>query len=310
MDKNEVPAKSRNKVLSLCGGVLVAVFLLCTLCMAFNFFLIKHKLKNQPLIYTVEKAERSQATLLEFCDGNVCRIHTYYYLDDLHFQQETTYQLAKIKLSDATVRIDGQTYSASMQDKKITLTDREGNLYASGDSEDVQTLIDMFVSDIQSQRGKKLMADTEQLEVNREQQEKEQAEREQMQENAAEQQKQESLAENKQKALNEFLSLSSWDGYSMNDMIKFIFVTYPTITCEPEGNSQTRFLITVTGKYYPNKADVLEYKLDGTMVVAYDIQTGTCEIREGKSIYDAMNLYYLLGLDGAQKEAEKKLYGY
>lgn len=279
------PAKRRIRkpliiVLAACA-VALAVALACILPILNNMRYddIYQRLWGNLLMYRT--GDNSQLVMLCFEDDMTCQVHTYYFFDDRHLTQSLPYTVADVQTGAAEIYIGGQRYTAVTEDDYgITLTDEQGNPYYSFSAYTPEELISQARTTLQTQRPKKLYQDYQQA-----------------------------LETNQNTAEIEFGNLSKWTGYDMKDMLYFIFDPYPTLTCEPEEGSTTRFVFTVSGSYYPNKAQIPSYMTTGTMVAVYDIETGQLTVTEGSEILTAMDVYYLFGLGGVEKEAYNRFYG-
>lgn len=265
-------------------AVVLAAMLIClgpiTSSMRYNN--IYQRLQDNHLMYQAGDNFESRLVALHFKDDMTCLVHTYYYFDNHHLTQSIPYTVSAAQKYTAEVYIGGQRYTASLEDEyHIELTDSNGNTYTSYSAYTEEELISTLRTDLQSLRAKDLYADYQQA-----------------------------LTLNQDAAWNSFGNLSRWIGCNMKDMLYNIFDPYPTITCEPEEGSTTRFVFTVSGNYYINKSQLPGITDTGTMVAIYDTETNECTFTEGTEILKAMDLYYLFGLGGAEKEAWSILNGY
>lgn len=73
------------------------------------------------------------------------------------------------------------------------------------------------------------------------------------------------------------------------------------MTCEPVGNSNEEFIITVSGPYYFNKVDLPTLTQPGELVCRVNVSPldETVEIEKDDGIVDAMNLYVVLSTYGS-----------
>lgn len=111
-----------------------------------------------------------------------------------------------------------------------------------------------------------------------------------------EKQFQETLEENKQIAPELFAGTSYWNtGDSFENLIPIIFKDYD-LTCEPVGNSNEEFIITVSGYYYINKVDLPTLTQPWGLVCRVNVSPleETVEIEKDDGIVNAMNLYVVL----------------
>lgn len=110
------------------------------------------------------------------------------------------------------------------------------------------------------------------------------------------------LEENKQVALEMFANISYWNtGDKFDNLIPVIFKDYD-LTCEPVGDSNAEFIITVSGPYYFNKVDLPTLTREGELVchVWIDGMESESALRIDKDdgIVDAMNVYVILSTYG------------
>lgn len=102
----------------------------------------------------------------------------------------------------------------------------------------------------------------------------------------------------KQQACELFLSMTKWpsSGHTFDTLIPIIFETY-TITCTPEYNTDTNtsFIVSVSGAYYINKVDLPEITKEGEFSLRVDIEDGTGEVVSDTGIINAMQTYLALG---------------
>lgn len=110
------------------------------------------------------------------------------------------------------------------------------------------------------------------------------------------------LEENKKAAIELFASVSYWDtGDSFDNLIPIIFKDYE-LTCEPLENSNTEFIITVSGHYFFNKVDLPTLTREGELVCRVTIDglesESVLSIQRDDGIIDAMKLYVILSTYG------------
>lgn len=100
--------------------------------------------------------------------------------------------------------------------------------------------------------------------------------------------------ENKNTALQLFSNIRLWDisSETVGSLIPIVFKDYTT-SVEPEGDSDTVFLVTVSGTYFPN-TDVPQYTEEGSMTCRIDVENQTYEITHGQNVKSAMETYVAL----------------
>ena len=243
-----------------------------------SFDNVYQKLDGKLFVCETDAENLSRISMIRFENDLNCQVSTYYYFDDRHLVQNLSYSVAEVQEGTAVIFIGDQRYDVYIENENsVHLVDSKKNRYDCSTTYSEEQLINSLRMELQSQRAESIF---------------------------------EEYAANKQTAQIEFGNISQWIGYTMKDMLYFVFDPYPTISCEPLEDSTTSFVFTVSGSYYINKADLPQIKYTGKMVAIYDIETKQCTITEGDDILRAMNLYYLFCLNGAQKEAMNGLYGY
>lgn len=104
------------------------------------------------------------------------------------------------------------------------------------------------------------------------------------------------LEENKEEALAFFGEITYWEGEeTFESLIPEIFEDYE-LTCEPVGDSNSEFTITVSGSYYINKVNIPNFTQQGELACYVSISEVENELRiiRDDGIIDAMDLYVVL----------------
>lgn len=95
-------------------------------------------------------------------------------------------------------------------------------------------------------------------------------------------------------AVDVFCELTQWKNSNYGEMIDVIYKDYD-VTCTAVEGSDTKYVITFNGNYYPNKPDLPNFTIEGTLSVEVDIATKTGKILEDDGIRSAMDVWVILG---------------
>ena len=95
-------------------------------------------------------------------------------------------------------------------------------------------------------------------------------------------------------AVDVFCELTQWKNSNYGEMIDVIYKDYD-VTCTAVEGSDTKYVITFNGNYYPNKPDLPDFTTEGTLSVEVDIATKTGKILEDDGIRSAMDVWVILG---------------
>lgn len=95
-------------------------------------------------------------------------------------------------------------------------------------------------------------------------------------------------------AVDVFCELTQWKNSNYGEMIDVIYKDYD-VTCTAVEGSNTKYVITFNGNYYPNKPDLPDFTIEGTLSVEVDIATKTGKILEDDGIRSAMDVWVILG---------------
>lgn len=95
-------------------------------------------------------------------------------------------------------------------------------------------------------------------------------------------------------AVDVFCELTQWKNSNYGEMIDVIYKDYD-VTCTAVEGSDTKYVITFNGNYYPNKPDLPNFTIEGTLSVEVDIATKTGKILEDDGIISAMDVWVILG---------------
>lgn len=95
-------------------------------------------------------------------------------------------------------------------------------------------------------------------------------------------------------AVDVFCELTQWKNSNYGEMIDVIYKDYD-VTCTAVEGSNTKYVITFNGNYYPNKPDLPDFTIEGTLSVKVDIATKTGKILEDDGIRSAMDVWVILG---------------
>ncbi len=102
----------------------------------------------------------------------------------------------------------------------------------------------------------------------------------------------------KQIAVDVFCELKVWENlnYSENygEIIDIIYKDY-NVTCTAVEGSNTKYVLTFDGTYYPNKRELPNHTEPGILSVEVDISTKTCKILKDQGVTTAMRVYVVLG---------------
>ncbi len=95
-------------------------------------------------------------------------------------------------------------------------------------------------------------------------------------------------------AIDIFCELTQWRNTNYGEMIDIIYKDYD-VTCTAVEGSDTKYVLTFDGTYYPNKRDLPNYTEHGILSVEVDIATKTGKILKDQGIRTAMDVYVVLG---------------
>lgn len=95
-------------------------------------------------------------------------------------------------------------------------------------------------------------------------------------------------------AVDVFCELTQWRNTTYGEMIDIIYKDYD-VTCTAVEGSDTKYVLTFDGYYYPNKRDIPNYTEHGVLSVEVDIATKTGKILKDQGITTAMDVYVVLG---------------
>lgn len=95
------------------------------------------------------------------------------------------------------------------------------------------------------------------------------------------------------KAFEVFGKLTKWKNSNFAEMIKTIYKDYD-VNYEAVEGSDSKFLVTVTGNYYPNKTDLKNFTQEGTFTVEVDLATNEGKIIKDQGITSAYDVYRAL----------------
>lgn len=101
-----------------------------------------------------------------------------------------------------------------------------------------------------------------------------------------------SRTEREQEAIRIFQTTTKpyWKGYTFADMEEIIFSS-SEIECEPYQGSDTKFLVTLSGNYYPNIVDFPSAQRNGRITLLVDTDTGGVSLYEDTGIESAFEAY-------------------
>lgn len=104
------------------------------------------------------------------------------------------------------------------------------------------------------------------------------------------------LADAKEYALYIFNSITTpnWNGYNFDTLIDIVFTDYD-VQCVANRGSETQFLVTLSGNYYPNVVDLPEVTHYGTIEFLVDTVEGTATLVSDDGIMKAFDIYIALG---------------
>ena len=94
-------------------------------------------------------------------------------------------------------------------------------------------------------------------------------------------------------AIEVFCQLTEWKNSNYGEMIETIYKDYD-VTCTAVEGSDTKYVFTFEGNYYPNKHDLPNFTIEGTLSVEVDIATKKGKILEDDGIRTAMNVWVVL----------------
>ncbi len=94
-------------------------------------------------------------------------------------------------------------------------------------------------------------------------------------------------------AVDIFGELTKWKNSNFTKMVTTIYKDYD-IYCDAVEGSDSKYLVTIKGDYYPNKSQIKNYTQKGTFAVEVDLNTKEGKIVKDEGVTSAYDVYLAL----------------